>query len=129
MDLRGVRGDAWRRGRERDTWPERERWHARRLAGAAARCRPSAEGSAPRSSSLTRQPYLIGARTDTRWAPWTVVDGNDKKAARIAALTTVADRLDAALPVDFPELDKQVAKAAKKALGWGKNEKDRAEPK
>ena len=69
------------------------------------------------------------ARTDTRWAPWTVVDGNDKKAARIAALTTVADRLDAALPVDFPELDKQVAKAAKKALGWGKNEKGRAEPK
>ena len=23
-----------------------------------------------------------------RWAPWTVIDGNDKKAARIAALTT-----------------------------------------
>ena len=25
-------------------------------------------------------------QTDTRWAPWTVIDGNDKKAARIAAL-------------------------------------------
>ena len=34
-------------------------------------------------------------RTDTRWAPWTVIDGNDKKAARIAALTAVADALEA----------------------------------
>ena len=25
-------------------------------------------------------------RTGTRWAPWTVIDGNDKKSARIAAL-------------------------------------------
>ena len=37
-------------------------------------------------------------RTDTRWAPWTVIDGNNKKAARIAALTAVADALEAAVP-------------------------------
>ncbi len=73
--------------------------------------------------------HAMFERTDTRWAPWTAIDGNHKKSARIAALKTVADRLDAALPGDFPELDKQVAKAAKKALGWGKSEKDRAEPK
>ena len=42
------------------------------------------------------------AQTDTRWAPWTVIDGNDKKAARIAALTRVADALAAALPEDPP---------------------------
>ena len=36
--------------------------------------------------------------TDTRWAPWTVIDGNDKKAARIAALTRVAEALAAAVP-------------------------------
>ena len=30
------------------------------------------------------------ARTDTRWAPWKVIDGNNKKAARIAALTWIA---------------------------------------
>src|SRR3546814_10561046 len=35
------------------------------------------------------------ARTDTRWAPWTIIDGNDQKAARIAALSTIADRLEA----------------------------------
>ena len=38
------------------------------------------------------------ANTDTPWAPWTVIDGNDKKAARIAALTRVADALAAVLP-------------------------------
>ena len=31
------------------------------------------------------------AHTDTHWAPWTVIDGNDKKSARIAALTRVAE--------------------------------------
>ncbi|WP_420607661.1 polyphosphate kinase 2 family protein [Novosphingopyxis sp.] len=66
--------------------------------------------------------HAMFARTDTRWAPWTAIDGNDKKAARIAAMTVVADRLDAALPEGFPELDKAVIKAAKKALGFG--EKD-----
>jgi polyphosphate kinase 2 (PPK2 family) len=43
------------------------------------------------------------AQTDSRWAPWRVIDGNDKKAARIAALTRVADALAAALPKDPPE--------------------------
>ena len=39
------------------------------------------------------------AETDTRWAPWTAIDGNDKKAARIAALTRVAEALaEAAFP-------------------------------
>jgi polyphosphate kinase 2 (PPK2 family) len=42
------------------------------------------------------------AATDTRWAPWTVIDGNDKKAARIDALRRVADALAAALPAEPP---------------------------
>ena len=50
-----------------------------------------------------RKDYLAAIRdmfdlTDTRWAPWTVIDGNDKKAARIAALTRVAETLAAAVP-------------------------------
>ena len=57
------------------------------------------------------------ARTDTRWAPWKAIDGNNKKAARIAALTAVADRLDAALPDGFPEVDEDLATAAQKVLG------------
>ncbi len=40
--------------------------------------------------------------TNTRWSPWTVIDGNDKKAARIAALTCVAGALAGALPKGPP---------------------------
>ncbi|WP_448664501.1 polyphosphate kinase 2 family protein [Sphingomonas sp. CJ20] len=57
------------------------------------------------------------ARTDTAQAPWTVIDGNHKKAARIAALTAIADRLEANVPMDPPELDLEVEKVARKALG------------
>lgn len=56
-------------------------------------------------------------RTDTRWGPWIVIDGNDKKAARIAALTAVVDRLEAHVPMDAPPLDPELEKVAKKALG------------
>jgi len=44
------------------------------------------------------------AHTDTRWAPWTVIDGNDKKSARIAALTHVADALANSFPADPPPM-------------------------
>lgn len=56
-------------------------------------------------------------RTDTKHAPWIVIDGNDKKAARIAALTAIADALEARVPMDPPALDPEVEKVAKKALG------------
>lgn len=57
-------------------------------------------------------------RTDTPIAPWTVIDGNNKKAARIAALTAIADRLEAHVPMEPPPLDPEVMKVAKKALGF-----------
>ena len=56
-------------------------------------------------------------RTDTRWAPWHAIDGNNKKAARIAALTVIADRLEANIPMDPPPIDPEVEKTARKALG------------
>ena len=56
-------------------------------------------------------------RTDTRWAPWIAVDGNDKKAGRIAALAAVADRLEATVDMTPPPLDPAVEKMAKQALG------------
>jgi len=56
-------------------------------------------------------------QTDTRWAPWTVIDGNDKKAARIAALTHIADRLEALVPMEPPPLDPELKRLAKKELG------------
>jgi AMP-polyphosphate phosphotransferase len=56
-------------------------------------------------------------RTDTKQAPWIVIDGNDKKAARIAALTAIADRLEASVPMEPPPIDPEVEKVARKALG------------
>lgn len=57
------------------------------------------------------------AHTDTRWGPWTVVDGNDKKAARIAALTAVADALEAAVPMDPPSAAPEAVALAMDAFG------------
>lgn len=51
--------------------------------------------------------------TDTRWAPWTVIDGNDKKAARIAALTAIADQLEAKVPMAPPPMDPELEKLVK----------------
>jgi len=56
-------------------------------------------------------------RTDTKHARWIVVDGNDKKAARIAALTAIADALEAKVPMEPPPLDPEIEKVAKEALG------------
>jgi AMP-polyphosphate phosphotransferase len=46
--------------------------------------------------------------TNTRWAPWTIIDGNNKKAARIAALTAVADALERAVPMTPPAPSREV---------------------
>lgn len=55
--------------------------------------------------------------TDTRWAPWTVIDGNDKKAARIAALTAIADQLEAAVSMTPPPLSPELEELARQHLG------------
>jgi AMP-polyphosphate phosphotransferase len=57
------------------------------------------------------------ARTDTGGAPWTVINGNDKKAARIHALTEVANRLEAAVDMTPPPLDPELERVARAALG------------
>jgi AMP-polyphosphate phosphotransferase len=64
-----------------------------------------------------RKDYLAALKdmfdqTDTRWAPWTAIDGNDKKAARIAALTRVADALAAALPKEPPQFRPEMEQLA-----------------
>lgn len=63
--------------------------------------------------------HAMFKHTDTKQAPWRVIDGNDKKAARIAALTYIADRLEAAVDMTPPALDPQVEKVAREALGMG----------
>jgi hypothetical protein len=57
-------------------------------------------------------------RTNTRWAPWQVIDGNNKKAARIVALTAIADKLEAAVSMVPPPMDAHVVELAKSAFGY-----------
>ncbi len=57
------------------------------------------------------------SRTNTRWAPWTVIDGNNQRAARIAALETLAEQLEAKVPMEPPALDTDLVALAEKALG------------
>jgi polyphosphate kinase 2 (PPK2 family) len=56
-------------------------------------------------------------RTDTRWAPWMVIDGNDKKAARITALTHIADRLEKAVPMKPPPISEELVRLARSQFG------------
>lgn len=58
------------------------------------------------------------ARTDTGGAPWFVADGNNKKAARIAALEYIAETLAANVDMALPLLDPEIAAVAREALDW-----------
>jgi polyphosphate kinase 2 (PPK2 family) len=49
-------------------------------------------------------------QTDTRWAPWTGIDGNDEAAAHIAALTVIADALEKAIPMAPPQRSEPAAR-------------------
>lgn len=56
------------------------------------------------------------AATDTRWAPWTAIDGNDKKSARIAALARIVEALEAALPAEPPPIGPEMEQMARDFL-------------
>lgn len=56
-------------------------------------------------------------RTDTGAAPWTIIDGNNKKSARIAALTAIADRLEQNIDMAPLPLDPDLLALAEKDLG------------
>ncbi len=57
------------------------------------------------------------AQTNTRWAPWTVIDGNNQKAARIAVLRHILNELKSHVPQEFPEVTDEIAELAKAAFG------------
>jgi polyphosphate kinase 2 (PPK2 family) len=71
----------------------------------------------------TRRPAYLSAiddmfaETNTAVAPWRIIDGNNKKAARITALTMVADALEKACPVEPPPIDPEVDRLARQAFG------------
>ena len=56
-------------------------------------------------------------RTDTRWAPWVVIDGNNKKSARIKALTAIADMLEKDVAMTPLDADPEIVALAGAALG------------
>jgi hypothetical protein len=56
------------------------------------------------------------AETDTRWAPWKVVDGNNQKAARIAVLTHIVEQMTDQIPQEFPAIDPDIEKLAATAF-------------
>ncbi len=56
-------------------------------------------------------------RCDTHWAPWTVVDGNRKKAARIKCLTTIAEQLEKWIELEPAKISPEVQGLAMAA--WG----------
>lgn len=57
------------------------------------------------------------AQTNTRWAPWTVIDGNNQKAARIAVLRHILNELKSHVPQEFPEVTDEIAELAKAVFG------------
>ena len=68
-----------------------------------------------------RKDYLAAIRdmftqTDTRWAPWRVIDANNKEAARIACLKAIADTLEQAVPMEPPPGSDELDTLAKKAF-------------
>lgn len=57
-------------------------------------------------------------KTDTRWAPWHVIDGNNRKSARIDALTRIVEALEKHVPMDMPAADPTLIELAREAFGY-----------
>ncbi len=69
-----------------------------------------------------REDYIAAIRemfvcTNTRWAPWTIIDGNNKKAARITALTAVAEALERSVPMKPVPVSAEVEALAEAIFG------------
>ena len=75
---------------------EADDWH-RHLIG------PAQFRTAPARAAYRAALVSMLAQTDTRWAPWSMIDANDCDAAQIAALTAIAEGLEKALPHAPPE--------------------------
>lgn len=91
-----------------------------RLSDPSKRWKVTAEDFRNRSK---RDAYLdamkdMFKRTDTHWAPWTVIDGNNQKAARMAVLSHVVKELEASVPQEFPKVDAGILALATATLGY-----------
>lgn len=57
-------------------------------------------------------------KTDSKYARWQVIDNNQRKAGRLAALKHVAKTLEKLVPMDFPKVDPEVVTLAEQAFGY-----------
>jgi polyphosphate kinase 2 (PPK2 family) len=69
-----------------------------------------------------RKEYMVAIddmldHTHTRWAPWHVVDGNDKDSARIACLSIVANALEKRISLEPPPPPAELMDLARAAFG------------
>ncbi|MGD9810161.1 MAG: polyphosphate kinase 2 family protein [Sphingobium sp.] len=102
------------------TQEEQDRQLAQRLDDPWKRWKTGAEDYRNRAR---RADYLAAMHdmfkyTDTRWAPWIAIDGNDRKAGRIAAISAVVERLEALVPSNMPDADPEIVELARKAFGY-----------
>ncbi len=102
------------------TQKEQDKQLAQRLDDPFKRWKTGADDYRNRAK---REDYLealndMFKRTDTRWAPWHVIDGNDRGSGRIAALTAIADALEAHVSMDMPDADPAVIELARQAFGY-----------
>lgn len=56
--------------------------------------------------------------THTHWAPWTVIDGNNQKVARIAVLSHVIAELEKSVPQEFPDANPEIVALAQRMIGY-----------
>jgi AMP-polyphosphate phosphotransferase len=101
------------------TQAEQDKRLAKRLSDPWKRFKSGADDFRNRSKRADYSAALddMFAKTNTKWAPWRVIDGNDKQAARITALNYIADQLDQQVPRDPPKADPALIKLAERALG------------
>ena len=92
---------------------------AARLAARGAdpwlRCLMS-DDAVPRNLAQATWEELL-TRTNTRWAPWTIIDGGDEQSAAIAALTAIADAVQKKVPSSPPERAGNILPIAGSARG------------
>jgi len=102
------------------TQEEQDKQLAQRLDDPFKRWKTGAEDyrNRARREDYDEALHEMFAKTDTRWAPWHVIDGNDRKAGRIAALRTIAERLEKHVPMDMPDADPALIELAREAFGY-----------
>lgn len=102
------------------TQAEQDRRLAQRLDHPWKRWKTGAEDfrNRARRADYLEAIHEMFERTDTAAAPWRVIDADNKKAARIAALEHVASQLEAHVEMTPPPLDPEVAALAEAAFGY-----------